>query len=512
MHSLVRHHLQLYLNAYKQTQNDIQLLTVTAGTSKKMKFSGNLPPETLGNAEQFLLSLSAIPNLSERLRLWMFTLDYHSMEKDISEPLMDLSVAMKEIEESATFRTAITPSTSHLVQFHSLMSPCRVLDSFLIKTASDHRMTVSDKYRVSISDPAPLEEGVASKSGLEGLATLRGAAMRSAVSPVHRHGFQEAALGVHQLGDSKLTNQLRIQQLQEVAARQLQEAKAKPVLFAIRASVAYDGALDDDVPVPGSAISFDVGHFLHIIRFNENWWIGRLVKDGAELGFVPSPSKLEQLKEHKRRRLLSANSCFATRLEDEAPYDVVPSMRPIIFVGPALKGYTVTDMMHKAIFDFLKERFRDRIIISRVVVDLDVAGKASPNKLLLSRNSIKKGEQRVSWLMEETERIYKMCRLMQLVVLDCDQVNHPGQLHKSSIAPIMVHIKVSNQKVLQRLIKERGKKKSRAMKVQMLNAEKLGQCPDSLFDLIVDDNQLEDACEHIADFLEIYWRATHPSF
>uniref|UniRef100_A0A1I7ZW42 SH3 domain-containing protein n=1 Tax=Steinernema glaseri TaxID=37863 RepID=A0A1I7ZW42_9BILA len=336
--------------------------------------------------------------------------------------------------------------------------------------------------------------------------------MWSAVSPVHARGFQEAALGLNQLGDSKITNHLRVQQHQEVAAQRLLEAKAEPVLFAIRANVAYDGALDDDVPAPGRAISFDVGHFLHIIRkFNENWWIGRLVKDGAELGFVPSPSKLEQLKEHKRRRILTANSCFAARLEEEAPYDVVPSMRPIIFVGPALKGYTVTDMMHKAIFDFLKERFRGRIIISRVVVDLDAANKASPNKLLLSRNSIKKGEQRVSWLMEETERIYKMCRLMQLVVLDCDQVNHPGQLHKSSIAPIVVHIKVSNQKVLQRLIKERGKKKSRAMKVQLLNAEKLGQCPDSLFDLIVDDNQLEDACEHIADFLETYWRATHPN-
>ncbi|TKR93634.1 hypothetical protein L596_008048 [Steinernema carpocapsae] len=322
----------------------------------------------------------------------------------------------------------------------------------------------------------------------------------------------EAELGVNQIGDSKITNHLRTQQNQEVAAKQLQEAKAEPVLFAIRANVSYDGALDDDVPVPGNAISFDVGHFLHIIRkFNENWWIGRLVKDGSELGFVPSPSKLEQLKDHKRRRLLTANSCFAARLEDEAPYDVVPSMRPIIFVGPALKGYTVTDMMHKAIFDFLKERFRSRIIISRVVVDLDAANKSSPNKLLLSRTSIKKGEQKVSWLMEETERIYKMCRLMQLVVLDCDQVNHPGQLHKSSIAPIVVHIKVSNQKVLQRLIKERGKKKSRAMKVQMLCAEKLNQCSDSLFDLIVDDNQVEDACEHIADFLETYWRATHPT-
>ncbi|KJH51261.1 hypothetical protein DICVIV_02540 [Dictyocaulus viviparus] len=66
------------------------------------------PDMTLGTAEQFMLMLSKIPCLLERLKLWIFTLDYKTMEKDIAEPLMDLQLAMKEMEESKTFRKAMS--------------------------------------------------------------------------------------------------------------------------------------------------------------------------------------------------------------------------------------------------------------------------------------------------------------------------------------------------------------------------------------------------------------------
>ncbi|CAF0780662.1 unnamed protein product [Adineta steineri] len=436
---------------------------------------------------------------------------------------------------------------------------------------------------------------------LGGLGTAQDSSLSSDSNSINRQGSAESNYSQQSSesldGDTPevqtaavggLTPPIKPRDQTRTAIEALERCKTKPVAFAVRTNIDYIPSSDDQCPIAKAAIAFSTKEFLHIKdKFNNDWWIGRLVKVDAPLGFIPSPAKLEIIRIHATRKtknpsqtltntiprikastqsldIIDQNipgfgddllgndidgdnhSLTKSRLNINAnkdkkknffkkavnitPYDVVPNMRPVVLVGPSLKGYDVTDMMQKAVFDFLKHRYEGRIIITRVTADISLAKRGllnNPSKIaLIERSGAGSGmnsplaaagmspmASRANGIKEvhdEIERIFELARSLQLVVLDCDTINHPAQLQKTSLAPIIIYLKVSSPKVLQKLIKSRGKSQHRNLNVQLVAADKLTQCPADMFDLILEQNQLEDACNTLAVFLDNYWNATHP--
>uniref|UniRef100_A0A915I9N2 Guanylate kinase/L-type calcium channel beta subunit domain-containing protein n=1 Tax=Romanomermis culicivorax TaxID=13658 RepID=A0A915I9N2_ROMCU len=329
---------------------------------------------------------------------------------------------------------------------------------------------------------------------------------RERVGPIRAGLLCDLAVecGSAESGASEIYNETLKRETEVQAKNQLESAKYKPVAFAVRTNVAYDGKIDDDAPIPGKALSFSVKNYLHIKeKYNNDWWIGRLVQEkegAAELGFIPTPSKLESLRvmshgktgrlfqqpaSHGMDNNMTRSSTPSTpdRLSFEAaapgddsdghvtqtkassqlpvgkqeknklkffkkpentpPYDVVPAMRPVVMVGPSLKGYEVTDMMQKAVFDFLKHRFEGRIIITRVSADISLAKKTTVNNPVIKRTLVERTNSKATFSLGEPLVIYQLqiVTIVKCLIL-CDfhliiRPNDHQEAHKGGQIEIM---------------------------------------------------------------------------
>ncbi|XP_062395767.1 FH1/FH2 domain-containing protein 3 [Sardina pilchardus] len=89
----------------KEGIEKILTMIPTEEEKQKIQEAQLLNPEVpLGSAEQFLLTLSSITELSARLQLWAFKMDYDTIEKEVAEPMQDLKEGMEQLEKNKTLR------------------------------------------------------------------------------------------------------------------------------------------------------------------------------------------------------------------------------------------------------------------------------------------------------------------------------------------------------------------------------------------------------------------------
>ena len=90
-------------------------------------------------------------------------------------------------------------------------------------------------------------------------------------------------------------------------------------------------------------MTFDIDDFIHIReKYDDDWWIGRVISPDPTLGFIPSPVKIEKLRSSRKTRKTKVESVQTRDKKGEksrTPYEVVPNVRPVVLVGPSLKGY-----------------------------------------------------------------------------------------------------------------------------------------------------------------------------
>ncbi|CAJ0962881.1 unnamed protein product, partial [Mesorhabditis belari] len=297
--------------------------------------------------------------------------------------------------------------------------------------------------------------------------------------------------GVPLIFDASKEHQYRKEFFKEDAWEKLEIAKKMKVGFAVKTNTDYDGALDRESPCREKTISFKKNQFLHIhARYSVDWWIGRHVEKKAKMGFIPTAKrigKLEKCLDEEGTRL-GQSSIW----ECSPPFTVVPSTRPIIFVGPAFHGSQITQLMHTALRSELTKRMGERVR----------KFKSDIGRKWMGRIDYEESER-------ELKTITALCEDLSIILLEAPHVNTPLDLTGIHLAPIFVQIRVSNRSILMRLMNKTGIQNK---KTELCGVDLLNSLPRDLFDVIIEEKGLPEATKRMCSFLEDYWTATHPTY
>ncbi|WKX91057.1 hypothetical protein Q1695_009693 [Nippostrongylus brasiliensis] len=306
--------------------------------------------------------------------------------------------------------------------------------------------------------------------------------------------------GLRLVHDAKKSQAQRREREHQRALHHLRSAVNLKVAFAVRANATYDGALEDESPIQKKTISFKKGDFLHIYkRYSFDWWIGRVVAAQTTIGFIPTARRLARLVEQNEEEAKSKgkasekNTMVAKQAEIweyPNPFTVVPSTRPIILLGPCYQSSRLTQLMHAAVRSAIVKKFGSRV--RRLATDI---GNKGSSKLTIDINE------------RELRLITAMTEDLHLILLECANISTPADVAQLNMAPILILIRISNRKILLKLLKKTGIKGGSSIG----GADFLNQLSPDQVDIIVEDNGLPEATNKIFKFLEAYWLALHPT-
>eukprot|EP00045_Choanoeca_perplexa_P004206 m.36140 g.36140 ORF g.36140 m.36140 type:complete len:404 (+) comp12451_c0_seq1:1-1212(+) len=350
----------------------------------------------------------------------------------------------------------------------------------------------------------------------------------------------------------------RMSRLQKLLASGAYEKHANPgrPLFTFRSNVFYFGHMDTEVPSQANSISFRPHDFIQVVEVvDSNWWIGSVVGQGDQCGYVPSDTHwltryrgetggisrkstwrasvsresqmldqsagdLERLLQDKgvqldhifnrtgervdtppHRVTFAPSSVTFSGSRAIRPYKLAPDIRPAVLLGPSRAGSKVTDSLQRALVGYLCLSFPQAIEVVEV----------PPTAVRMTRGSRSASDDTDVFDDVIIQHVYQSAREGKLCVLHCD-VDDTAALKESTLTPMLIFLRMPNAQVLTKLIRGLGDREETKTTTQQVNAlEKFNALPNQTWNLVLPRSKLDVSCYEIGAYIDAYYNeATLP--